>query len=126
MKHIKALVIPHNITEPTYQIDLPADEDALDAKLSEIIFGHPNQPVGTGRWTATRTELAFSEIAGDRDDRDEIINTRAAELWNHLQGETHPADDQPLYGTFVAYGFDVNTPNFADVRAAIANFRFSA
>lgn len=124
MKQIKALVIPYDISQPVYQLHLPAEN--LDEAVSFLIFGRDDGPVGSGRWTATRTELAFDETAGDRDDRDEIINPRATELWNHLQGDVPPADDEAMLGHFIAYGFDVNTGEPADVRDAIAYFRFSA
>lgn len=124
MKQIKALVIPYDTAQPVYTLGLPADK--LDEAVSFLIFGRDDGPVGTGRWTATRTVLAFDETAGDRDDRDEIINPRANQLWDHLQGKAHPADEEVLYGHFIAYGFDINTREPADVRDAIADFRFEA
>jgi hypothetical protein len=131
MKTIKALVIPHPVNEPVFEVDVPADPEELDAKCSGLIFGHLNGTVGAAGFGPTM--LFFDETAGDRDDRDDTINPRANELWDYLAARrgsalTHTADDEPLYGTFIAVGHGTGSvtddDSMTDVSEEIVRFPF--
>lgn len=133
MKQIKVLVIPASLAEPVRveAVDAGEDDYDLDEALSRIITGHPDRPIGSAGFN--RTMLAFDEVAGDYDHREEIINPRANELWNDLAAKrgsalSYAADEEPLYGTFVAVGRgdgSADAPEVStDVSEEIINFPF--
>ena len=133
MKQIKVLVIPAAVSEPVRVETVNAGDDDydLDEAVSRIITGHPDRPIGSAGFN--RTMLMFDEVAGDYDHRDEIINPRANELWNDLAAKrgsalSYAADEEPLYGTFVAVGRGNGSAEYpetsADVSEEIVNFPF--